>query len=122
MTASSKSQSTSTELTGGAGFNYEDLVVAYYLAALLLEGHAAGCTGVVESVAIQQAADHPMDDLVVEIRDESRKAEPRAAGEAFPSTHGRAQQLRLSKHNGRRGRDTTLASIPGRPRCLRLCD
>lgn len=73
MTASSKSQSTSTELTGGAGFNYEDLVVAYYLAALLLEGHAAGCTGVVESVAIQQAADHPMDDLVVEIRDEAGK-------------------------------------------------
>ncbi|KPB12064.1 AAA family ATPase [Pseudomonas amygdali] len=70
MTAGSNSQSTSTELTGGAGFNYEDLVVAYYLAALLLEGHAAGCTGVVRSVAVQQAADHPMDDLVVELEDE----------------------------------------------------
>lgn len=69
MTAGSNSQSTSTELTGGAGFNYEDLVVAYYLAALLLEGHAAGCTGVVRSVAVQQAADHPMDDLVVELED-----------------------------------------------------
>ncbi|WP_404936840.1 AAA family ATPase [Pseudomonas sp. JDS08PS003] len=70
MTAGSNSQSTSTELTGGAGFNYEDLVVAYYLAALLLEGHAAGGTGVVRSVAVQQAADHPMDDLVVELEDE----------------------------------------------------
>lgn len=73
MTSGSKSQSTSTELTGGAGFNYEDLVVAYYLAALLLEGHAAGCTGVVRSVAVQQAADHPMDDLVVEMKDEVGK-------------------------------------------------
>lgn len=70
MTAGSNSQSTSAELTGGAGFNYEDLVVAYYLAALLLEGHAAGCTGVVRSVAVQQAADQPMDDLVVELEDE----------------------------------------------------
>lgn len=69
MTAGSKSQSTSTELTGGAGFNYEDQVVAYYLAALLLEGHAAGCTGVVTSVAVQQAAAHPMDDVVVEMMD-----------------------------------------------------
>ena len=70
MTAGSRSQSTSTELTGGAGFNYEDQVVAYYLVALLLEGHAAGCTGVVRSVAVQQAADHPMDDLIVEMKDE----------------------------------------------------
>ncbi|CZT28002.1 hypothetical protein [Pseudomonas cerasi] len=73
MTAGSRSQSTSTELTGGAGFNYEDQVVAYYLVALLLEGHAAGCTGVVRSVAVQQAADHPMDDLIVEMKDEAGK-------------------------------------------------
>lgn len=69
MTEGRTQQSTSTELTGGKGFNYEDQIVAYYLAALLLEGHAAGCAGVVTSVALQQAAVHPMDDLVVEVRD-----------------------------------------------------
>ena len=57
----------STELTGGAGFTYEDTVVAYYLAALLREERAAGQDGVVTSVAVQRAGhDHPMDDIVVE--------------------------------------------------------
>ena len=69
MAADKESQSTSTELTGGTGFTYEDLVVAYYLAALLLEGHAAGVSGVVVSVAVQQAADQPMDDIIVELKD-----------------------------------------------------
>ncbi len=69
MAADKESQSTSTELTGGTGFTYEDLVVAYYLAALLLEGHAAGVSGVVVSVAVQQAADQPMDDVIVELKD-----------------------------------------------------
>ena len=64
------SQSTSTELSGGAGFNYEDLVVGYYLAALLSDGPAAGVPGIVRSVAVQQAAVHPMDDLVVELEDQ----------------------------------------------------
>jgi hypothetical protein len=63
-------KSTSTELTAGAGFTYEDTVVAYYLAALLREEHAAGQSGVVVSVALQQASHgHPMDDLVVEFAD-----------------------------------------------------
>jgi hypothetical protein len=68
MTASAKA--TSTELTGGAGFTYEDTVVAYYLAALLREDRAAGQSGVVTSVAVQQSGNgHPMDDLVVEFED-----------------------------------------------------
>jgi hypothetical protein len=63
-------QATSTELTGGAGFTYEDTIVAYYLAALLREEHAAGQDSVVISVAVQQAGHgHPMDDIVVEFRD-----------------------------------------------------
>jgi len=61
-------QATSTELTGGAGFTYEDTVVAYYLAALLREEHAAGLDGVVKTVAVQQAGHgHPMDDIIVEL-------------------------------------------------------
>ncbi|TAI67398.1 AAA family ATPase [Bradyrhizobium sp. Leo170] len=68
MTPSIKA--TSTELTGGAGFTYEDTVVAYYLTALLREEHAAGQSGVVVSVAVQQSGHgHPMDDVVVEFED-----------------------------------------------------
>lgn len=69
MTPNTDSQATSTELTGGARFSYEDMVVAYNLTALLLEGHAAGLSGMVQSVAVQQAADQPMDDIIVEIND-----------------------------------------------------
>lgn len=54
------------ELSGGAGFNYEDLVVGYYLEALLSDGPSAGVPGAVRSVAVQQAAVHSMDDLVLE--------------------------------------------------------
>ena len=56
---------TSPELTGGAGYTYEDTVVAYYLAALLREEGAAGQTGVVTRVAVQQAPAFPLDDLVI---------------------------------------------------------
>ena len=76
MLASNKTnQSTSTELTGGAGFTFEDTVVAYYLAALLREERAAGQEGTVTSVAVQQAGHgHPMDDLIVEFKhDDSRR-------------------------------------------------
>ena len=60
-------KSRSTELTGGAGFTYEDTVVAYYLAALLRQEAAMGGNGVVARVAVQQAAqDEPMDDLIVD--------------------------------------------------------
>jgi hypothetical protein len=56
----------STELTGGAGFTFEDTVVAYYLTHLLRHERAAGQSGIVTSVAVQQRGQgNPMDDLVV---------------------------------------------------------
>ena len=64
----SASRATSPELTGGAGFTYEDTVVAYYLTALLREEGAAGQIGVVTRVAVQQAPAFPLDDLVVQFR------------------------------------------------------
>jgi hypothetical protein len=70
VTSSSESKPASTELTGGAGFTYEDIVVAYYLAHLLRRERAAGQTGFVTSVAVQrQGHGNPMDDLVVEFDD-----------------------------------------------------
>ena len=58
---------TSPELTGGAGFTFEDTVVAYYLAALLRQERAAGQEGIVTRVAVQQKGQgHPMDDVIVE--------------------------------------------------------
>jgi hypothetical protein len=70
VTSTGKLQATSTELTGGAGFTYEDTVVAYYLAALLRSERAAGQDGTVISVAVQRSGhDHPMDDLVIEFED-----------------------------------------------------
>lgn len=61
----------STELTGGAGFTYEDTVVAYYLAHLLRRERAAGQVGFVTSVAVQrQGHGHPMDDIIVEFADD----------------------------------------------------
>ena len=60
----------STELTGGAGFTYEDTVVAYYLAHLLRRERAAGQPGIVTSVAVQrQGHGHPMDDVIVTLDD-----------------------------------------------------
>jgi hypothetical protein len=60
----------STELTGGAGFTYEDTVVAYYLAQLLRHERAAGQTGIVTSVAVQrQGHGRPMDDVIVGLDD-----------------------------------------------------
>jgi hypothetical protein len=60
----------STELTGGAGFMYEDTVVAYYLAHLLRHERAAGQPGIVTSVAVQrQGHGHPMDDVIVGLDD-----------------------------------------------------
>jgi hypothetical protein len=65
-----KKQATSTELTRGAGFTYEDKVVAYYLAALLRGERAMLQRGTVSSAAVQQAGHgQPMDDLIVEFRD-----------------------------------------------------
>src|ERR1039458_2831584 len=67
---------TSTEITGGAGFTYEDAVVAYFLTALLRKEPAAGQTGTVTRVAIQQARHgEPLDDIIVNttIDDEPRR-------------------------------------------------
>lgn len=67
MTSAPDGKPASTELTGGAGFTYEDTVGAYYLAHLLRREGAAGQAGVVTSVAVQQQGHgNPMDDLVVE--------------------------------------------------------
>lgn len=74
MTKDDDNSATSTELTGGAGFTYEDTVVAYYLAALLCQDHAPGLDGKVVSVAVQREGhDHPMDDIVVEFQDTAGK-------------------------------------------------
>lgn len=70
----SQSKPASTELTGGAGFTYEDTVDAYYLAQLLGRERAAAQAGVVMSVAVQQQGQgNPMDDLVVEFDDAGTK-------------------------------------------------
>ena len=74
MTSSAEKKPASTELTGGAGFSYEDTVVAYYLSSLLRRERAAGQTGFVTSVAVQQQGHgNPMDDLVVEFDDVGTK-------------------------------------------------
>ncbi|WP_319774679.1 AAA family ATPase [Breoghania sp.] len=75
MTNLRKKRATSTELTGGSGFTYEDTVVAYYLVALLREDSAALQSGVVRSVAVQQAGHgYPMDDLIVETEESGERA------------------------------------------------
>ncbi len=67
MTAPSQKKPASTELTGGAGFNYEDIIVAYYVSALLRRERAAFQSGHVVSVSVQrQGHGHPLDDLIVE--------------------------------------------------------
>jgi hypothetical protein len=70
VTAFSESKPASTELTGSAGFSYEDTVVAYYLSSLLRRERAAGQSGFVTSIAIQQQGHgNPMDDVVVQFDD-----------------------------------------------------
>lgn len=59
---------TSPELTGGAGFTYEDAVAAHYLAAMVA-GTTAGALGgrIVQRVAQQQADfGEPLDDVIVD--------------------------------------------------------
>src|SRR3981081_3576516 len=74
MASSSESNPASTERTGGAGFSYEDSVIAYYLSSLLRRERAAGQSGLVTSVAVQQQGHgNPMDDLVVEFDDMGTK-------------------------------------------------
>lgn len=74
MTDTLDQKPASTELTGGAGFTYEDTVVAYYLAHLLRHERAAGQPGFVTSVAVQrQGHGHPMDDVIVGLDDAGTK-------------------------------------------------
>jgi len=58
------------ELAGGAGFSFEDAVVAVYLGALLGSESAPGLSGrIVERVAQQQVGfGEPLDDLVIDGR------------------------------------------------------
>jgi hypothetical protein len=59
--------SRSAQLTGGEGFTYEDVIVAYFLAALLREESALGQPGYVTRVAVQQERQgEPMDDVIVD--------------------------------------------------------
>lgn len=59
---------TSPELTGGAGFTFEDAVAAFYLAALVNGTTTAGLTSrIVQRVALQQASfGEPLDDVIVD--------------------------------------------------------
>ena len=59
---------TSPELTGGAGFTYEDAVTAQYLAAMVGDTTAAALDGRVVKRVAQQQADfgEPLDDVIVD--------------------------------------------------------
>jgi hypothetical protein len=61
--------SQSSELSGGAGFTYEDEVATYYLAMLLAQSEASGIPNnfVVTRVALQQSNfGEPLDDIIVD--------------------------------------------------------
>jgi hypothetical protein len=74
LTSPSIDKAPSTELAGGAGFSYENMVAAYYLAALLRREGAAGLDGTVVGVAVQQHGQgNPMDDVVVDFNDAGKK-------------------------------------------------
>lgn len=59
---------TSPELTGGAGFTYEDAVTAQYLAAMISGTTAAGLDGRIVQRVAQQQDDfgEPLDDVIVD--------------------------------------------------------
>lgn len=59
---------TSPELTGGAGFTYEDAVAAHYLASMVAGSTAAALDGRVVQRVAQQQADfgEPLDDVIVD--------------------------------------------------------
>ena len=108
-----RQQATSTELTGGAGFTYEDTVVAYYLAALLREERAAGLNGVVKTVAVQQGGHgHPMDDIIVEFDDDGARRELEPSGQAQDSALAPRRPTRLPRH------PLAAPSPPARPMTL----
>ncbi len=59
---------TSSELTGGAGFTYEDAVTASYLVALVCGTTAVGLTPrIIERVSVQQSSfGEPLDDVIID--------------------------------------------------------
>lgn len=59
---------TSPELTGGAGFTYEDAVTAHYLVGLVAGTTATGLAGRIVARVAQQQADfgEPLDDVIVD--------------------------------------------------------
>jgi hypothetical protein len=62
-----KESARSSQLTGGEGFTYEDVIAAYFLAALFREEAALAQPGLVTRVAVQQDRQgEPMDDVVVD--------------------------------------------------------
>jgi ATPase family associated with various cellular activities (AAA) len=62
-----KDSARSSQLTGGEGFTYEDVIAAYFLAALLREEAALAQPGRVTRVAVQQDRQgEPMDDVIVD--------------------------------------------------------
>ncbi len=64
----------SPELAAGAGFTFENLVVARYLAALLTQGVMPPSSGVVTAVAMQQRDfGEPLDDVIVDFSSASDK-------------------------------------------------
>lgn len=60
--------STSSELTGREGFNYESNIAVYFLASLLAETHAPGIGDrIVVRVSVQKREfDEPLDDVIVD--------------------------------------------------------
>jgi len=62
-----KDSARSSQLTGGEGFTYEDVIGAYFLTALLREEAALAQPGLVTRVAVQQDRQgEPMDDVIVD--------------------------------------------------------
>ena len=66
-TTSGASAAASPELTGGAGFTFEDNVAAVYAVALLCETTGPGVPGrIVRRLMLQQGSlEHPLDDIVI---------------------------------------------------------
>ncbi len=65
-----------SELTGGAGFTFEDAVAAYYLVSLLNTTTATGLESrIVSRVALQQASfGEPLDDVIVDANSPSNNS------------------------------------------------
>jgi len=86
---------TSSELTGGTGFTYEDAVVAYFLGALLCGTTAAGLGGRIPQRIAQQQADfgEPLDDVVVDAASPDGESQMRLSLQVKRS-------LTISKSNG----------------------